>query len=169
MEPHAIPLIFVQINDVYFIDARADYSKPDGLLLPRVSSVVKRLRDRFGKQVVFVLPGDFLAPSCMSKLFCGRQMISVLNSMGLDYATFGNHEFESIFTPETLAKLIRRSDEWLLSEREGKDARRLNAQAGPLVGSELFMTKPANVLDHTGDRNTRIPQHSNAKRGSAAS
>ena len=77
--------------------------------------------------------------------------------------------YEGIVAPAMSSGLELLQDEWLLSEREGKDARRLNAQAGPSVGSELFMTKPANVLDHTGDRNTRIPQHSNAKRGSAAS
>jgi len=77
--------------------------------------------------------------------------------------------YEGIVALARRAGLKLLQDEWLLSEREGKDARRLSAQAGPSVGSELFMTKPANVFDHTGDRNTRIPQHSNAKRGSAAS
>ena len=108
----ASAIIFLQLNDVYFIDARADYSRDDGLLLPRVATVIKRLRKRF--PVVVCIPGDFLAPSCMSKLFHGKQMISVLNHVGVDYATFGNHEFEEFITPAELARLMRKSKfKWL--------------------------------------------------------
>ena len=115
--PHGVSIlasaiIFLQLNDVYFIDARADYSRDDGLLLPRVAIVIKRLRKRF--PVVVCIPGDFLAPSCMSKLFHGKQMISVLNHVGVDYATFGNHEFEEFITPPELARLMRKSKfKWL--------------------------------------------------------
>jgi hypothetical protein len=36
--------VFVQLNDLYFLDTRADYSKPGGLLLPRIATMVKDLK-----------------------------------------------------------------------------------------------------------------------------
>jgi 5'-nucleotidase/UDP-sugar diphosphatase len=47
-----------------------------------------------------VLAGDFLSPSALGtarvdgERLAGKQMVSVLNQMGLDYVTFGNHEFD---------------------------------------------------------------------------
>ena len=47
-----------------------------------------------------VLAGDLISPSALGtakvdgERLAGKQMISVLNAMGLDYATFGNHEFD---------------------------------------------------------------------------
>jgi 5'-nucleotidase len=44
--------------------------------------------------VVFVLAGDALSPSTLSKYYGGRQMVEALNAAKLDYATLGNHEFD---------------------------------------------------------------------------
>jgi 5'-nucleotidase len=47
-----------------------------------------------------VLSGDFISPSALGtstyedKKINGRQMVECLNAMGLDYVTFGNHEFD---------------------------------------------------------------------------
>jgi 2',3'-cyclic-nucleotide 2'-phosphodiesterase (5'-nucleotidase family) len=41
-----------------------------------------------------VLAGDVLSPSLLSKWYGGRQMVEAFNAAKLDYATFGNHEFE---------------------------------------------------------------------------
>jgi 2',3'-cyclic-nucleotide 2'-phosphodiesterase (5'-nucleotidase family) len=108
-------IIFVQINDVYFIDARANYADDNTLLLPRIATLVKRLRRSFGRRrVIFCLPGDFLAPSCLSKHFNGRHMVAVLNKMGLDYVTIGNHELERRYTAADFLSNIKRSKfKWL--------------------------------------------------------
>jgi 2',3'-cyclic-nucleotide 2'-phosphodiesterase (5'-nucleotidase family) len=107
--------VFVQLNDVYFLDARADYSKPDGLLLPRIATMVRRLRQHLPGRVTVCVPGDFLAPSCLGKLTTGEHMVDVFNGIGVDLVTFGNHEFElPPFTPATLARNIAASDfTWL--------------------------------------------------------
>ena len=42
----------------------------------------------------FLIAGDFLSPSVLSTYLKGRQMIATLNAIGLDVATFGNHEFD---------------------------------------------------------------------------
>jgi 5'-nucleotidase/UDP-sugar diphosphatase len=82
------PVRFLLINDVYVADTLSDGSGG----LARVATVRNRLADQ--GQVIFVLAGDVLSPSLLSKYYGGRQMVEALNAAKLDYATFGNHEFE---------------------------------------------------------------------------
>lgn len=84
----AAPLRFLLINDVYVADTAADGSGG----VARAAT----LRESLAKQgpVVFVLAGDFLSPSLLSKWYSGRQMLDALNAAKLDYVTFGNHEWE---------------------------------------------------------------------------
>ncbi|HVF40716.1 MAG TPA: bifunctional UDP-sugar hydrolase/5'-nucleotidase [Gemmatimonadaceae bacterium] len=86
--PSAMPLRFLLINDVYFGDTLRDGTAG----LARVAS----LRDSLARSgpVTFVLAGDFLSPSLLSKWHRGVQIIEQFNAARLDYATFGNHEFE---------------------------------------------------------------------------
>ncbi len=50
--------------------------------------------------VIITLGGDFVSPSALGtarvngERLAGRQMVAVLNVLGLDWATFGNHEFD---------------------------------------------------------------------------
>jgi 5'-nucleotidase/UDP-sugar diphosphatase len=102
------PVRFLSINDVYVADTLAD----GGGGLARVATVRKRLADQ--GRVVFVLAGDVLSPSLESKYFRGRQMVDALNAAKLDYATFGNHEFD--FDADTLLARIAESDfKWISS------------------------------------------------------
>ena len=82
------PVRFLLINDVYVADTLSDGSGG----LARVATVRKRLIDQ--GPTLFVLAGDVLSPSLLSKYYGGRQMVEALNAAKLDYATFGNHEFE---------------------------------------------------------------------------
>jgi len=86
--PSVAPLRFLLINDVYFGDTLRDGSAG----LARVAA----LRDSLARTgpVTFVLAGDFLSPSLLSKWYRGMQMVEQLNAAKLDMATFGNHEFE---------------------------------------------------------------------------
>ena len=100
------PVRFLLINDVYVADTLGDGSGG----LARVATVRNRLADQ--GQVLFVLAGDFLSPSLLSKYYGGRQMVEALNAAKLDYATFGNHEFE--LPPDTLiARIEASSFKWL--------------------------------------------------------
>jgi 2',3'-cyclic-nucleotide 2'-phosphodiesterase (5'-nucleotidase family) len=112
--------VFVQLNDVYFLDARADYSRPGGLLLPRIATMIQRLKRQLPGKVTVCVPGDFLAPSCLGKLSTGQHMVDVFNSIGVDLVTFGNHEFEQPpLTPATLAQNIAHSNfTWLCANFE---------------------------------------------------
>jgi 5'-nucleotidase len=82
------PVRFLLINDVYVADTLEDGRGG----LARVATVRNRLDDQ--GSVVFVLAGDFLSPSVLSKYYGGQQMVASFNAAKLDYATFGNHEFD---------------------------------------------------------------------------
>jgi 5'-nucleotidase/UDP-sugar diphosphatase len=102
------PVRFLAINDVYVADVLGDGTGG----LARVATVRARLEDE--GPVIFALAGDVLSPSLLSKYYGGRQMVEALNAAGLDYATFGNHEFE--LPRDTLVARIAESKfRWLSS------------------------------------------------------
>jgi 2',3'-cyclic-nucleotide 2'-phosphodiesterase (5'-nucleotidase family) len=86
--PPTNPMRFLLINDVYVLDSLSD----GGGGLARVATVRGRVASE--GPTLFVLAGDALSPSLLSKYYSGRQMVEGLNAAKLDYATFGNHEFE---------------------------------------------------------------------------
>ena len=100
------PVRFLLINDVYVADTLSDGTGG----LARVATVRSRLADQ--GQVLFVLAGDFLSPSLLSKYYGGRQMVEALNAAKLDYATFGNHEFE-LPRDTLIARIDASSFKWL--------------------------------------------------------
>ncbi|MEM9931225.1 MAG: bifunctional metallophosphatase/5'-nucleotidase, partial [Bacteroidota bacterium] len=68
--------------------------------LARVAGLLRQLEAE-NPNTIAVLAGDFLSPSFMGNLkmddgerIAGLQMVETLNALGLDYATFGNHEFD---------------------------------------------------------------------------
>lgn len=86
----------IHLNDVYEI-MPVEGGKAGGLA--RVATVIGRLKA--GRSpVLTVLGGDYLSPSALGtaivdgRPLAGRQMVDVLNATGLDWATFGNHEFD---------------------------------------------------------------------------
>jgi 2',3'-cyclic-nucleotide 2'-phosphodiesterase (5'-nucleotidase family) len=80
---------FLLVNDVYQLEP--DTAGRGGLA--RVATLVRRLRQQ-SDHTLFVLAGDTLSPSPLSSLLRGRQMVETWNAIGLDVATFGNHEFD---------------------------------------------------------------------------
>jgi 5'-nucleotidase / UDP-sugar diphosphatase len=94
--PPPASITFLHFNDVYEIDAVGDGHEGG---LSRVATIRDRLL-RTGTPVLTVLGGDFLSPSVIGlarvdgELLAGRQMVDVLNAVGVDWATFGNHEFD---------------------------------------------------------------------------
>jgi len=86
----------LHFNDVYEIEAVED-GRYGGL--SRVATILKQLKQS-RSPVLSVLAGDYLSPSAIGTAIvdrqplAGRQMVDVLNAVGLDWATFGNHEFD---------------------------------------------------------------------------
>jgi 2',3'-cyclic-nucleotide 2'-phosphodiesterase (5'-nucleotidase family) len=90
-----VHVTLLQINDVYEITPSA--ANEGGLA--RVAGLLTKLKAS-RPNVLAVLAGDFLSPSALSTAkvdgarLDGKQMIEVLNALPLDWATFGNHEFD---------------------------------------------------------------------------
>ncbi len=65
----------------------------------RVATLRRQLLAR-NPRTLTVLAGDLLSPSALGtasvagRRVDGQQMVATLNALGLDYATFGNHEFD---------------------------------------------------------------------------
>jgi 2',3'-cyclic-nucleotide 2'-phosphodiesterase (5'-nucleotidase family) len=99
---------FVQVNDVYRIDA-VENGEVGGL--GRVVTVAERARRATGVPVRVLHAGDFIAPSLESRYFAGQQMIDALNFVHARapmIAVAGNHEFDER-RPEMLANAITAS------------------------------------------------------------
>lgn len=97
--------VVVHLNDTYLIQERA----PSVPGLARVATFIADLKSfveqQCGKDRTLVMhSGDFLSPSVLSQQFHGRQMVDVLNRIGLNFATLGNHEFD--FGPDNLASRL---------------------------------------------------------------
>ncbi len=106
-----IEFTILQINDVYEI-APLEGGKVAGLA--RVATLLHQLEAE-NPNTFAVMAGDFLSPTFMNTLklddgerIGGLQMVEALNAMGLDYATFGNHEFD-LKTGELLEKRLAQS------------------------------------------------------------
>ncbi len=97
---------FLHFNDVYEITPMSGGASGG---LARLATLRAALARRT-PTLVTDLAGDFLSPSAMGLAqvggarLAGRQMVSVLNAVGLQWATLGNHEFD-IRPEEFLARL----------------------------------------------------------------
>ena len=91
-----IEIVFLHINDVYEI-APLEGGKKGGMA--RVATLKKQLLKE-NPNTLTILSGDFLNPSVIGTLkykgkrIKGEQMIDVMNHLGVDLVTFGNHEFD---------------------------------------------------------------------------
>ena len=103
-----VRVTLLQVNDVY------QFTPVDGGTrggLARVLTLRKQIMTE-SPHALFLLAGDTISPSIESNTYQGRQMIDAWNASGLDYATFGNHEFD--FGPDVLRERMRESHfKWL--------------------------------------------------------
>jgi 5'-nucleotidase/UDP-sugar diphosphatase len=89
-------ITILHINDVYEIGA-IDGGRYGGL--SRAATVLQRLKVARAP-VLMTLGGDYLSPSAIGTAIIdgeplgGRQMVDVLNQVGVDWAVLGNHEFD---------------------------------------------------------------------------
>ena len=82
-----VTLRFVQTND---IDRMEEHDGRGGFA--KLAAVVKR--ERAEGTTFFVHSGDTLSPSLLSGIDKGAHQIDILNQMGVDVMTPGNHEFD---------------------------------------------------------------------------
>ena len=104
-----VALTILQMNDVYELTPVSGGMEGG---LARVATLRANLRAE-NPNTFTVLAGDLLNPSALStamvdgQRLAGRQMVDVMNILGLDYATFGNHEFD--LSQENLALRLAES------------------------------------------------------------
>ena len=98
-----VKVTLLQVNDVYqFVPV--DQGHNGGLA--RVLTLKKNIQKE-NPNTLFLLAGDTISPSVESITHQGAQMIEAWNAVELDYATFGNHEFD--FGPKVLTDRIKES------------------------------------------------------------
>jgi 5'-nucleotidase / UDP-sugar diphosphatase len=94
--PGRLEVVLLHMNDVYEITPIED-GRVGGLA--RVAALRQRLLAE-NPHVVTLIGGDLFSPSAMGtakvggEALDGEQMVAVLDAVGLDWATFGNHEFD---------------------------------------------------------------------------
>lgn len=95
-EETSFSFTILQMNDVYEI-ASLEKGKVGGMA--RVATLRNELYYE-SDDVLTVLAGDFLSPSLIGTMkyegerIKGRQMVEVMNEMGVNVVAFGNHEFD---------------------------------------------------------------------------
>jgi len=128
----------LQINDVYEIMPLGG-SGLGGLA--RVATLKKQLL-RENSNTFMVLAGDVLSPSAMSSARAGdggaalngQHMVDLMNRIGLDYATFGNHEFD-LQKADFDKRMAESTFVWFSSNVTGEDG-----QAFPKVPANVVLT-----------------------------
>ena len=105
-----VRVTILQVNDVYQFSPGRDDRGGLGRLL-----TVKRDVQQKNPNTLLLLAGDTISPAvesnfktaAMQQPLRGAQMIDAWNAIGLDYATFGNHEFD--FGPDVLKERMKES------------------------------------------------------------
>jgi 5'-nucleotidase / UDP-sugar diphosphatase len=135
----------LQLNDIYEITP-IQGGKSGGLA--RVATIRQQLLQQ-NPRTYTILAGDVFSPSALGtakingKPLAGQQMVAVMNSLGLDYATFGNHEFdisENLF----LERLKESKFTWFSGNVSDK-----NGKSFPLVPRSF-------IFEVKGDRGANI-------------
>jgi 5'-nucleotidase / UDP-sugar diphosphatase len=149
-----VSFTILQLNDVYELMPLGG-SGFGGLA--RVATLKKRLL-RENPNTFMVLAGDLLSPSAMSSARAGdggaalngQHMVDIMNRIGLDYATFGNHEFD--LRKENFDKRMAESKfTWFSSNVFATDMRPF-----PNVRQNVVLTVPELKLQPTAGRMLRI-------------
>jgi 5'-nucleotidase len=96
LQDKTVKLTLLQINDLYEITPVSG-GKEGGMA--RLATLRKQLAAQ-NPNTYMILAGDLFSPSALGTAkidgvrLDGKQMVAVLNAVGLNYCTFGNHEFD---------------------------------------------------------------------------
>ena len=125
-----IRVTLLQVNDVYQFTP-VDRGTRGGI--GRVLTLRKAIQ-KDNANTLFLLAGDTISPSVESITYRGSQMIDAWNTAGLDYATFGNHEFD--FGPDVLKQRMKESQfHWIAANVVEKSTGR------PFGGADAFVIR----------------------------
>lgn len=109
-----LAVTILQMNDIYELTPVSG-GREGGLA--RVATIRKDLLVE-NPRTITVLAGDLFSPSALGtakvdgQRLAGRQIVDVMNTLGLDYITFGNHEFD-LDEQSFLARLRESGFDWI--------------------------------------------------------
>ncbi|MGI8638963.1 MAG: bifunctional metallophosphatase/5'-nucleotidase [Pyrinomonadaceae bacterium] len=103
-----IRVTFLHVNDVYQFMPVDDGTRGG---LARLITL-KKEASKENPNMIFTLGGDTISPSVETLTYKGAQMIDAWNAVGIDYAVFGNHEFD-LKTPVLLERMKESRFIWL--------------------------------------------------------
>ncbi len=127
-----VKVTLLQVNDVYQF-APVDQGTKGGL--GRVMTLKKAIQQE-NPNTLFLMAGDTISPSVESITYKGSQMIEAWNIAGLDYSTFGNHEFD--FGPDVLKERIKESKfSWIAANVIDRTTNKPFADVQPFVVREF--------------------------------
>lgn len=125
-------ITILHVNDVYQF-MPVDGGKRGGLA--RLLTLKKQAVAE-NPNVIFTLGGDTVSPSVETRTYKGAQMIDAWNAVGIDYAVFGNHEFD-IKTPDLLARMKESKFTWLGANVIDTKTGKIFADTPPYVVREI--------------------------------
>jgi 5'-nucleotidase / UDP-sugar diphosphatase len=117
-----VNVTLLHLNDIYEITP-VEGGKRGGMA--RVATLRKQLLAR-NPRTITLLAGDAFSPSALGtakvngKRLAGQQMVAVMNAVGFDFATLGNHEFD-IPQEDFLQRLAESRFQWISSNVETSD------------------------------------------------
>ena len=101
---------FIHFNDVYEI---TESSKNPVGGASRFQGLVKQLKSELGNPMI-VFSGDAFSPSVISSITGGTHMPPILNEIGIEIATLGNHDFD--FGMDSALSLTRATNfPWMMA------------------------------------------------------
>lgn len=127
-----VRVTILHVNDVYqFMPVEG--GKRGGLarLLTLKKEALKE-----NPNTIFTLGGDTVSPSVETRTYKGAQMIDAWNAVGIDYAVFGNHEFD-IKTADLLARMKESRFQWLGANVIDTKTGRIFADTPPFVVRDI--------------------------------
>lgn len=133
---NVVDITVLQMNDVYEMTP-VDGGAQGGLA--RVATLRKQLLAQ-NPNTYTILAGDLLSPSAIGTAsvngqpLAGQQMVDTMNALGLNYATFGNHEFD-LKEPVLQQRLSESKFRWISS-----NVTQSNGQPFAGVPSEVTFT-----------------------------
>ena len=127
-----VRITVLHVNDVYqFMPVEG--GKRGGLA--RLLTLKNQIKAE-NPNTIFTLGGDTLSPSVETRTYKGAQMIDAWNAVGLDYAVFGNHEFD-IKTVELLERIKESKFQWLGANVFDTKTNKIFADTPPFVIREF--------------------------------
>lgn len=121
-DPVEVTVRFVHVNDVDRMDANRDGAGG----IAKIAAVRAAAEAEFGAPVLFTYGGDMISPSLMSGIDQGAHMVDLFNTIGLQYAALGNHEFD--FGPDVMLQRVSEAEYTVL-------ATNVRMNGGPIPGT----------------------------------